>query len=280
MIAYIVLAHRFPEQVVRLIDRLASDQSRFYLHWDATSRDDELQMILQRLDSLADVRPVRRIPCHWGTYSILEATLEGVRAACSDNGSFDYLVLLSGQDYPIKPSAAIQDFFSKSNGRSYVHHVPFPKPDWDLGGWPRIHRRHYPPGTFAGVRGRLVSRWLPRRSFPASIQPHGGAQFWALSSQDAGYLEEFSRNNPRVLRFFKHVFVPDEIYIQSVMGSSPMRDNLTNDCLHFLEWQRPGNVLLASDLPSLRRSPYLFARKFEMSVDPEVFDLIDAELLA
>ena len=275
-IRYIILAHQLPSQVVRLVRRLMTPDAVFYLHWDRRSPDADLNRILSDLDAACHVEPLRRHACHWGTFSIVAATLEGIAAACA-GGPFDRLVLLSGQDYPIKSAHAIESFFGAQPDRSFVHRLPLPKADWPDGGWDRIrlkweHRDGAPEGVLHAVAG-------PPRTFPDGLHPHGGAQFWAMTGELARFVHEFSESHPEALAFFEHVFAPDEIYIQSVVASWPRPEDITNDTLHFLEWRRPGNVLLMSDVRNLAAARHLFARKFDARVDGAVFDAIDEQLL-
>lgn len=278
-LTYLVLAHRYPDQVVRLIRRLATPSSSFLLHWDARSSASDLDHIVTAIGPDVRLRLVPRVKCYWGTYSIVDAILAGLHQACTQGDSFDYLVLMSGQDYPIKSTDRIEEFFVKKDGGSIIHHLPFPMPHWDDGGWDRVGLRHYPPGNHAYIRTRLAKSVLPRRTFPESLRPYGGAHLWALARDAAFYLDDYSRSHPDILRYFELVRFPCEIYIQSVLGNAPFADSLQNDTLHFEEWDRDGLVLLNSDMPSLSSTWHLFARKFDCTVDCGVLDEIDAALL-
>jgi hypothetical protein len=53
-----------------------------------------------------------------------------------------------------------------------------------------------------------------------------------------------------------------------------------NESLHYHDWSRGSAhpaTLRAADLPKLRASGKLFARKFDASVDSEILDLLDRE---
>ena len=66
-----------------------------------------------------------------------------------------------------------------------------------------------------------------------------------------------------------------------ILLNSQYADSVVNDNLRYIDWTRGPRpaVLDAGDLPALRASPKLFARKFDVHHDPEVLDLIDADLL-
>ncbi|HEX8377303.1 MAG TPA: beta-1,6-N-acetylglucosaminyltransferase, partial [Pedobacter sp.] len=117
------------------------------------------------------------------------------------------------------------------------------------------------------------------RKFPLKFHPFGGAQFWSLHYKHALLITQFLKQNPSFLRFFKYVFVPDEILIQTLAGNIIDNNELVNRTLHFLEWDRPGAVLIKTDMDSIKITEHLYARKFDRSIDAEVINIIDAELL-
>jgi len=62
--------------------------------------------------------------------------------------------------------------------------------------------------------------------------------------------------------------------------SSPLAETVDNEELHYLDWSARNAhpaTLTAADLPKLRASERLFARKFDAAVDSEILDLLDRE---
>ena len=90
----------------------------------------------------------------------------------------------------------------------------------------------------------------------------------------------FLRENPDYVRFFEHVFVPDELFFQTIVMNSELRDTVENDDLRYLDWSRePAPVVFTrADLPALLGSGQLFARKFDETVDSDVLDVLDRHL--
>lgn len=277
-LVYIILAHQLPEQLVRLVDRLDARGVRFLIHLDRSMSDEQTRFIRKALAGRPTVEFLPRHRCAWGEFSIVEATLEGVRR-CGQL-EFDYAVLLSGQDYPIKTHRQIIDYFAGLNGRSVIHEVPFPKPDWKNGGWDRLQGYHM------GSVGRPL-RWLAagharlrlKRRYPPGIHPHGGAQFWALSRDAVVAVLEFVQRRPDFVRAHRYTFAADEMFFQTIVANSVGIDTV-NDAINFLEWNREGAVLDSSDFESLRSTYHLYARKFDVRMDAAVLDRIDRVLLS
>jgi hypothetical protein len=82
------------------------------------------------------------------------------------------------------------------------------------------------------------------------------------------------------VRFFRHVLIPDELFFQTIVMNSPLRDSVENENLRYLDWSREPApaVLLESDLPALVSSHKLFARKFDERIDSTILDLLDAHI--
>ena len=55
----------------------------------------------------------------------------------------DHVVLLSGQDYPIKPNAYIEDFLAAGSESSFFMHFPLPTANWSHGGMRRFCDWHF-----------------------------------------------------------------------------------------------------------------------------------------
>jgi hypothetical protein len=96
------------------------------------------------------------------------------------------------------------------------------------------------------------------------------------------HIRSFLAQNPRFIRFFKTVRFPEEFVFQTILANSSLRDSLVDRSLTFTDWI-PGsphpNVLRKEQLGALAQSPALFGRKFDVTVDEEVLDQIDVQLL-
>lgn len=119
---------------------------------------------------------------------------------------------------------------------------------------------------------------------PAGLKPCGGSQWWCLSREALEYLSGFLDNNPKVLRFFKGVPIPDEMSFQTLLHSSPFQQAVVSDDLHYVDFDRPNptypRILDKTDVDRLRASAKLFARKFDIARGAGIFDLIDREFLS
>lgn len=276
-IDYLIRAHTAPEQLARLVGRLNESDVRFYVHVNQLTDDETFAAMQAGLAGRENVVWVPRVKCYWGGFSLLRATLVGIESILASGDLPDHAVLLSGQDYPLRPPTEIERYFAARNGRNLLNHFRLPAPEW-AGEGGGLNRLRYPHFERARYKTRLLRLPLPRR-LPEGLEPYGGMAFWALTGETLAWLMRFLGGRPEVLRFFRRTKMPDELFFQTVLLSS-LAETVDNELLHYLDWSsgsaHPATLTVA-DLPKLRASGRLFARKFDASVDSEILDLLDAE---
>lgn len=279
--AFIVLAHRQARQVLRLIGRLAP--APIFLHLDAGARADVYRDLLAHADRCPSLRFLPRTRSAWASWGIVEATLSGLRAA--HVLGVDHAVVLSGQDYPLVPACEICAFSRAHRDQSFVASWELPWSRWGAdGGMERIRYRHYP------VRGRRFRVPVPRR-FPSGVKPYGGSTYFMVSRAAIGDLLVFVKSRPDVARFYRRVWIPDEMFIPTALLNSQSRDAVVDENLWYMDWPPTGGkhpkVLRSSDAAALlaaagtessmggRARAKLFARKFDADIDSSILDVLD-----
>lgn len=274
-LAYIVSAYTRLEQVARLARRLQTANSCCLVHVDRKTSGAEYDELVASVRGLASVQLLERHNCHWGGFGHVRVTLKGIEALRCQAVPFDYLILLTGQDYPIKSNEHIDRFLESGYPKSFMGFSPLPSPSWSpRGGLDRIEYWHL---RFHGHHARLPFG----RRFPRGLKPFGGGAYWCLSRECVDYVARFVAKRPDVVSFFRHVDIPDESFFHTILLSSVLRDTIVNDNLRYIDWTRGVRpaILETRDFPSLRGSSKLFARKFDVAHDANVLDLIDRELL-
>jgi hypothetical protein len=280
-VAYLIRAHHAPDLLERLVRALAGPEAGIFVHVSRSAEDAVYEEMVSRLSDVEGVEWLPRRTCRYGGFSLVEATLAGLDAILAAGMRPGHTLLLSGQDYPLRPRGEIEAFLERSGDRSYVHHFRLPAENWreEDGGLDRIRYIHY---ERARVRTRLLRLPLIRRTFPPGYDAYGGSAFWALSAPALDYVHRFVRENPRFVRFFRHVLIPDEIFFQTILLNSPLRASVVNEQLHYVDWSGGGAhpaTLRAGDVERALASGKLFARKFDPS-DTEALDLVDRAALA
>jgi hypothetical protein len=269
-ISYVVPVHKNPEQVLRLIRRLQSDSATFLVHVDARAEASMHRALEQAATELERVELLDPLPCRWGGIGLVLVGLQAIERSLRGNAPFDHLVYVTGQDYPLAPASEIESFFASAPGRSFLSFFELPGA-WGESGLARLERWH----LVGPVALHLRLPW--RRRLPGGLRPFGGGAHWALARPAAEYVHEFTRRNPRLLRFCRHALHPDELYFQTVLLNSPLAGTVVDDNLRYIDWsgEPAPKVLRTEDFDMLVTSDKLFARKFDVTVDAEVLDRLD-----
>jgi hypothetical protein len=279
-LAYLIRAHYRPTQLARLVRRLDSDDVSFYIHVSGRTSVETYGDMRAALPEAANIHWTPRVKTYYAGFSLVEAFLLGIREIAKKTPLPDYTILLSGQDYPLRPPDAIDSFFRRHVGKSFLHHFPIPSDEhWidENGGLDRIEYWHFERIAY---RTRQLRIPLIKRRFPSGFRPYGGSAWFALTPEAVRYVIDFVSQNHSFVRFFRHVFIPDETFLHTILLNSPYRNLVVNDVLHYVEW--PGGahpaLLGSADVPKLLASGKLFARKFDFKHDPHVLDILDREL--
>jgi hypothetical protein len=192
------MAHKNPRQVKRMMEALAHEESDFYVHVDKRTDASAFQLLaaLPRVQFLR-----KRLATRWASHQFTEATVQGLREILATGIAYDFVNLLSGQDYPIKPVETIHHFLSQYVGHSFLS---FEKEgsEWWKEARGRVELYHSAYFAFTGQYQvqRFVSGLLPRRKFPLHYTLYGGpgAAWWTLSRECAAYVVAFLDQHPQV----------------------------------------------------------------------------------
>jgi hypothetical protein len=287
--AYIVLVHRNPEQVYRLIKRLDDGHSTFFVHIDKKVK-------LSNFDSLANfqdkVQYVKREDGKWGGFGIVQATLNGMEAVQSSGIAYRRISLISGQDYPLKSNRHLDEVLKTAEKSVFVQTFgPLPIAHWKEGGLVRIQRYFFglkPYQIYLAKGINFPVRKLPflRKKAPYGLTIYGGSQWWTMDAYALTYVLDYIRTHPKLKAFFKYALLSDEMFFQTILGNAKdpeLLKRIENNNKRFLTIpkgkQHPLTIVKA-DLPNLLASDAFFARKFNPDEDAEIFDLLDAACLA
>lgn len=301
-LAYIILAHKNPEQLTRLIERLNTETTSFFVHIDQTTDQETYEQMVKELSRFSNVYWLKRYDTYWGAFRAVKATYEGIQELFNKNLAFDYVFFLTGQDYPIKSVSYIEEYLTKNLGKEFIEYYPLPNENWKdpnftinvdrVENWfinGKLVKHDFialPKNASLKLRVFLtLCSWLIRlnilprkRKFPDGFQPFGGSAYWCLSRNCAEYINNFIQQNPAFINFFRFAGLTDEVFFQTIILNSPFKEQVINDDLKYVVWPGPA-ILGKNDIENLKNSSDLFARKFDSTIDAEVLDLIDQKIL-
>lgn len=230
-IAYLITAYHQPSHLKRLVDSLDAVDARFHIHIDAQVDASPFHASLAGRANVRFVEP--RIAVQWMGFSQVESILLLLRDAALRG--FDYCVLLSGSDYPIKTRAAeraayaggreeLIAFWKLADRPSWLHKIQYLYPidripirGWAKGTEPSWARRWF-WGRYHAWRHRL-----PRRAFPFDMTPYGGSDWWTLSEGCVRHVLRFVDEHPAYSRFYRYSHCPSEMFFHTIILNSEWR---------------------------------------------------------
>jgi hypothetical protein len=306
---YLILSHGKAEQLFRLVQtlRASSPDSAILLHHDAKGEPLDEKALLE-LRRVYFVKP--QVFVEWGTASQLDALLGSINYALQ-NLDFSWLSVLSAQDYPLRPLAAIEDELRGSSYDGFVEAAPTPPLSWSrtryyMRYWalPRLrYANPFPRQVLSAMDWlcdqlndrqtlfRIVggSRDTPKRigvrtgthPFSSDFVCFNGSDWFTLSRRAVDYLLAFGQNRPEVLKYYRRTFMSCESYHQTVLCNAK-KLKICNDNRRFILWARASphpKTLTLLDLNAMAQSGKDFGRKFDIKVDSAVLDALDRRIL-
>jgi hypothetical protein len=279
VVAYVILSYRSPDVLARLVRtlRAGSPHATIAVHPDAR------RCPRPPLPGAQPVEPAWAV--EWGHGSQLAAVLRCLRWALA-RSDFDWLVLLSGQDYPVRPVAAIEAALAAAGADAFIETLPVEPLRLRRGRVGEFARRyHYRwgrlPARLASAAARtdpLVQvRRLPSGVHagvpaPLRIPVFHGSDWFTLSRRA---VEAVVSAPPGLERRFERTIVPTEAFVQTVLANR-RELRLAPGNRRYARFDRPSSprprVLGLSDLDAALASGADFARKFD---DVTVLDAID-----
>lgn len=286
-IAYLILAHKNVNQLKRLVKILHTEDTSFFIHLDKKVKNaSDYFEIANDGSNIYFIN--KRVAVNWGAYSMIQATLNSLQEILDTGIYYDYINLLSGQDYPIKKNTEIFDFLTKNYGKEFLYYAPFPTTDLSLGGMDRVeYYYNLDNPDNSTYESEMKLRGL-KRKFIQGMDPYHGSQWWSLTGQCVKYVLDQVKTNKEISNFYRYSMFSDEQFFQTIIMNSKFDRSVVNDNLRYIDWSKViwekdiwivnpphPKTLTTDDLPSLVSSSKLFARKFEDTTDVHVLDMLD-----
>lgn len=297
-IAFILLCHKNSNQINKLLKKLKSFDCEIFLHFDIKSINITKNII--KSSNIHILNKKDSYDIKWGGTEMIFATLsllKNVKKYSKENNvKFDYIWLLSGQDYVIqKPQAIMEKLYNNSNA-NYLNVVPNGTKKY-LQYLKRCDIKYTNPGWISKnkffikvlkhfyiiITGGIFHTFKPfKRKKPFEGEFYFGSQWWTITEECANYIIEFCDKNEEYVEFFKNVLVPDECFFQTIIMNSTFKNSVKNN-LTFVNWgknSRSPDLITSSKLPEIlkKNDEYFFARKFDISVENNILDEIDRSL--
>lgn len=238
-IAYLVFAYRNPELLRREIEALSTPDSFFYIHIDKKSNVNDFSGI--RGSNIFFLE--NRVCVYWAEFSGVLAILALIDRALKSPQVCDYLVLLSGSEYPLRSKNYIHNFFQKNSGQEFMDLIAMPN---NAAGKPlshintfRVQSRHPYLRLVVRILSKMGIVRRDYRKYLGGLAPYGGHTWWALTREACQYIVDFAAQNPQIRSFFENVPQPEEMFFHTILGNSKFKARVRRNLL-FEDWSAGG----------------------------------------
>ena len=305
---YLILVHKNPQQLYRLIKALDDGKSQFFIHVDAKTAIEPFTALFQE-EYIIFID--KRERCVWGGFSIVQATIHLMEAAAKVH-SKGFFILISGQDYPIKPIKELDNFLQQNKDFDFMKFTCLEGCGWKdkmvkdkLEHYQILHSERrgnsdcYPPFFRSSILQKITILWhlLKRRISKKNFkfiyharerkapfaQQYAGSQWWAFKENTFYILLDYIQEKRQLLEdYYQYTSCPDEIYFHSILVNlqTTHKEIKIKPSLTYVNWERKGVPLpvlfTQNDFEELTsQKEYFFARKFDMDVDTDFLDRLD-----
>lgn len=273
-IAHLILTHKNPAQLGRLLNALDHPSFDFFIHIDKKV-DAGAFAHFGKQDRVFFIE--NRASVFWAAYGTIQATINAFREILTRE--YDYINVISAQDFPLKPPAFIYEYINSRAGTEFITCESIDE-EWKEAA-PRVRQYHFVNWRIPGKYrlAKLANKILPPRKFPLDYKIVGRANWFTITREAARYILEFEKDHPEVVRYFRYCWGADEFFFASILYNSRFKNQIVNN-LVYVDWsapEKPGHpkILVSEDLNKLKSTDKLFGRKFDYQVDPTIFGLLE-----
>lgn len=271
-LGFIMLVHTGFERVTQVARQIACAGNPLVIHVDAKVSKDNLSSLQAGLADLDTIRFCQRHRCEWGTWSIVDAMQSATQVLLDSFPKVQHVYAMSGACLPLRPIGELETWLAQHPDTDFIESVNVADVNWTKGGLSEERFTMRFPFSFKRNKwlfDRFVDlqRRLPfKREVPAGLVPHMGSQWWCLTRETLkNILTDPMR--PQFERYFRHVWIPDESYFQTLVRLHSDRIESRSLTLGKFDHQGRPHVFYDDHLQLLRRSDCFMARKIWTGAD-------------
>jgi hypothetical protein len=310
-ISFVLQTYRSHDQIGRLVDTLNRGCPGSLIVITHSGPPDAL-VELAREHRVARILPA--VPGR-GRFGLIDSYLSALRWLRRQNVPYDWTVLLSEQDYPIRPLGEFLERLEHSAVDGYFYYFDPSNEKAAIGGpmvWPpgewqdrylfrygllkdelsTIERAllRLPRKVLSLTRNRrlhtsfglALGRRVDAVPFSPDFRLHAGS-YWHIIRKECGEaILDFVDERPDIVDYFRHVILPHESFVPTVLLNMKMFRISPHELRYFdfgNSYHGQSKTLGPADLEAAFASRCYFGRKFDVSLHPSILDVLDARVL-
>lgn len=301
-VCYFIQSHKNPKQIYRLVQTIKklSPNAQILIGHDFKN----CYLDLAPLQHLSDIHLFRLIrPGIRGDFSLIAPYLQAIDWLFTHNLDFEWLIYLSGQDYPTQPLTQVEKFLATTDYDGFVNYFDvfssqslwtkeeaikryfcqyYRLPNWTGKILSKVLKiQQFTPLIISIYYGCLIGLPAKQTPFSHNFLCYGGSQWHTLSRKCIEYIRDFIKNNSNFVSYYQKTLVPDESFIQTILINN-QNLRLCNDNKRYLDFtgtnRGHARILTSQDYETMTNGRFHFARKFEQ--DTRILDMLEAYMFA
>jgi hypothetical protein len=271
-VGVVMLCHTAVDRAAQLARHWAQHGCPVVIHVDARVPADQFNHLKTALHDLPDIRFSRRSACEWGTFGLVQATIDACETMLADFPDVAHVFLASGSCLPIRPVRALQNHLARYPDTDFIESVTTADVGWTVGGLSTERFTLRFPFSWRRSR-RLFDGYVTlqrffrfRRRIPEGLTPHLGSQWWCLTRKSLTAILTHPMR-AKYDRYFKRVWIPDESYFQTLVRQVSTKIESRSLTLSKFDYQGRPHVFYDDHLHLLRQADAFVARKIWPQAD-------------
>ena len=308
------MCHKNAEQILKLINKCSTTNSDVIIHADNKMNIKEYNKIKDFVKDKPNVYLTKeRIHGELDTRSLVDIVFIMLKEIKKRNLSYKYYCLLSGQDYPIKSINWINEELQKNYPKPFIDCTPYSNSNWiyyKFNNADIIYKlnnfisTNFKSGSIIRKILRLAALILSKilkvlkktqyyELTKLNISLYGGSAWWILPDIAIDYIYNEYINNTFIVNKLLKTYTPEETFFQIMAMRSPIKEQIeinpknmieqnSKTWAYFSDKDKPFKghpyIFTKHEFKKIKASKAWFARKFDITVDKEIFDLIDKHI--
>lgn len=271
--AYLLLAHKCPEQVNIFIDQLLDyGACDIYIHIDKKAEG-----IISKIKKNEHVFIISSYFVSWGSFEIPRAALALMEIAINSGKHYSHFYFGSCQDLLVKKG--LYEYLAKNPDNVFIS-ISGPIDNKSRASaryrvrWPKklMIRNDWHPYRFMRVGIQYLCRIgivYKKNSImiPGNIVFYEGRTWFIAPRQVIEYIIGFIKENPNYIRFWEESLASDLMFFQTIIMNSPFKDKVRDELMYvkfgktFGTMNHPLDITITDD-EFIENGNYYCARKF------------------
>jgi len=298
MIHYLLLAHKNFNQLSFLIKKLKTKNSKIYLHVDGKVK------FSPEFENVIYIK--NRVKTYRWWFSQIRTEVTWIKQIFENMKYWDHLIIISGQCRPIKKIENIEKYIDglwnesclelqddncilQKVDRYYFNDLDLCMPRLNRWLCNLIEKIWYNMGrtkvpVINIILSEIVNIILPRRKYlKTKYKIYKWGNWIVLSYKHTKRVVDFLKTDEwkKFYKSFRMTNCADEIFLQTMLYNSPMKNEIKNELLWYVKWEKNTSspyIITLDFYDEIKNSGKLFARKFDINKDWAIVEKLEKNL--